>query len=216
MIVLIYLVTFFLFLLFGGIAISGFYSVTRGSIKTMPDGTKKKEGQLLRDWYLFWYREARVRSYPSKQWVVRKKKYQYVGDELTKIVATWQNTAFKFGIANYLSDRIVVASHPDQRTLNMVANSLNIAVIMEKGQEGIEVKFYMEETEYVFPWWLRKMMAGCITCHSSWLGSIIFWTGYGIAHNQLAINSNLLVILTWIAYCFSLAFISPYLYKKVS
>jgi hypothetical protein len=206
MLVLFYFSAFFMFLLFGAIVITGFYSVTRGSIKTMPDGTKKKEGQLLRDWYLFWYREVKT-----------KKRYQYVGNELTKIVTTWQQSAYKFGIADYLSDRIVVSSHPDQKTLTMVAKSLNIVAEMERGRQGVEVKFYMEETQYVFPWWLRKMLAGCITCHSSWLGSIIFWTGYFFAANYgAAINSNLLVFLTWISYCFALAFLSPYLYKKVS
>lgn len=216
MVVLFYFIVFFLYLLFGAIVINGFYSVTRGSIKTMPDGTKRKEGQLLRDWYLFWYQEA-LTSSDGVKWKPKKKRYQYVDNELTKIVATWQQSNYKFGIADYLSDRIVVSSHPDQKTVTMVANSLNIVAELGRGKTGVEVKFYMEETVYKFPWWLRKMLAGCITCHSSWLGSILFWTGYLFAaHYGAAINSNLLVFLTWISYCFALAFLSPYLYKKVS
>jgi hypothetical protein len=219
MLVLFYFSVFFMFLLFGAIVITGFYSVTRGSIKTMPDGTKRKEGQLLRDWYLFWYQEAREwqDTTTGLKWRVKKKRFQYVGNELTKIVQAWQNTGAKFGISNYYQDRIVVASHPDQRTIDMYAQSLGLLVVLDRGQEGIEVKFYMEEIEFMFPWWVRKMLAGCITCHSSWLGSIIFWTGYFCAVQYgVAINSNLLVILSWVSYCFALAFLSPYLYKKVS
>lgn len=210
-----FLIAFILFLFVGAMAINGFFNITRGHWQVLADGTKVKAGPLLKFWWFFWYKEW------SQPIILI-----YKGDELLKLLNQWQNSMYKFAITKYEHDSILIASLPDEKTLRSGALSMgvNLCVFHDDSANAVRVSFRKEYPHYFFPEWVRDWLAGCITCHSSWLGSIIFWTAYALCNkNSLWIwiygwtdYYYIALFVTWITYCFSLAFLSTFLWKKLN
>lgn len=202
---------YFLYLFFGAFFICGFFSITRGNIEILPDGTKKKQGKILKSWFLFWFQEKE-----------NPKLVHYTGSRLTFLLKQVNNvTGIKVMPTEYHAESIVIPGRINTSWQDDVERALDIKIIVTAGAENDILCFAKEYTEFVFPWYIRDMMAGCITCHSSWLGSICFWVPYFLCKKYFVTSlfnftDNLLLslILTWIAYCISLAFITTGIWKK--
>lgn len=198
-----FFVPFFLHLLFGAFFICGFFSITRGAIELLPDGTKRKNGKIFKAWYFFWFRE------------VGKNKLFYAGQQLENLLLQVQTSNVnKFTVIDKgESDKyIVISGSTTQDTIREMEMRFNIKLLTKRIVDDTIIYFYKEEPAYFFPWYLRDMMAGCITCHSSWLGTLLFFSLYQVM--EFSQFSWPLLIFAWISYCVSLAFVTTALWRK--
>jgi|ERR1700761_8553420 len=214
-----YFLPYFLHLLAGAFLIVGFFAITRGTELTQPDGSIKRVGKIFKGWFFFWFKEN------------GKIKYYYKDDELVKIIAQIRairpNSTIKVYYENMPGPNIVrisgiASSIVDEYFWSEIESRFNLKVEVVKtfvpeNMQGSELaymifKLYKEEPNYVFPWYMRDMLAGCVTCHSSWLGSVCFWVPAIIGiYGSL---SMLHLVMLWICYCISQAFIVTALWKK--
>lgn len=198
------LIQFLLHLLVGALFICGWFAITRGSIEIMPDGSQKRVGKIFMGWYFFWYREHS-----------RKLKIYYRGDELRKLLVQMDNSStFKLSIESINDDRIEIIGSLVPKWIDEMIQKFGIIIedkqILRTGNHI--VSFAKEYPNYVFPTWLRDVMAGCVTCHSSWLGTICFcipqlWFTYPVT-----VSGEILML--WVGYCISEAFIVTALWRK--
>lgn len=207
-----YLFRFALLLIAGGVVINGWFMVTRGNWREEVDGTRIKEGALLKGWWFFWHQE---RSSVKKTW--------YDGAPLERLVE-------EIGAYGVFRDNITLTEGVVQMRKYLLvehnirelrrAFGVETHVIAEHDVPWAFVKFYKEDTKYVFPEWMRTMMAGCITCFASLYGSIIFWVSYFFFGHVWGFGTSvkglLLLAATWVAYMLSLAYVNTYLWKKAN
>lgn len=69
-----FFISYLLFLLVSSIVITSFFCITRGYVEVMPDGSKRRYGKVLRNYYFFWFRETGTRQ------------IKYVDDELANLL----------------------------------------------------------------------------------------------------------------------------------
>ena len=203
--------TYFLHLLFGALCICGWFAITRGYLETMPDGKKKARGKILKGWYLYWFQEKRD-----------AKLVYYKDEEFYKMYLQVNNaTSTKLIVSVQGKNHLVVVGVINTMWKYQVEQALGIKIITKSEGENTVVHFAKEYIQYRFPEWVRDVMAGCITCHSSWLGSICFWVPVAISswwdiRLTYGFTGEFIFALlsTWVAYCVSLAFITTALWKK--
>lgn len=204
---------YFLHLFFGAFVIVGWFAVTRGEYKKQPDGSMKKVGKVLKGWYFFWMAE-----WPSK------KRLYFQGEELNRLIAH----------INTITPSKLMPTRIDMMSVTVVGaiNSMlkdeihaRMGVLIQEKNTATEGEkilfFYREEPNYVYPWYIRDMLAGCVTCHSSWLGSICYWFPFLLVSKvkvfelfSFAQFPIAALFVTWLAYCVSLAFLTTALWKK--
>ncbi len=203
---------FFLHVLFGALAIGGFFCITRGDWEILPDGSRVKRGKIFMDWYLFWYQKKTAVNCIF-----------YKDDELLKVVRILQlQMSNKLNIAMWGRDYVDVIGVVSKEWANEVEIKYNIKVTINNVVGGTRLHLHKEYPLYYFPTWVRDMMAGCVTCHSSWLGSICFWLPFFLVKHGAVENLCfpwtghyiIALLLTWVAYCFTVAFVVTALWKK--
>lgn len=226
-----YGVCFVMLLIAFGIIINGWFAITRGEWEYLPDGTRRKKGNIFKAWYFYWMQET-----IDKEWI------RYEGSELQIMhkrligllgqssIVHCENTII-FEEDKRYHDKIV-GGQPKQ------SDYIEHVKAYIKDGFGLETQIYSEESGlyglrlykvypvYVYPEWVRKMMASCITCHSSVYGTILF-VGF-----HCLVNKNLLhgfmyaafpyyhywpaMILTWVVMLFALSYINTVLWKKIA
>lgn len=202
---------FFLLLLFGSVLICGWFTITRGQIIENEDGTKEKVGKIFKGWYFFWFREKE-----------NKRRIYYSDSYLFSIKENLQKLGAKDLKLNFVNS----LTAPKSFIRDSVFYAMRLGVKFEFKTDETDpdnsaiVFVYKEEPDYVFPAWLRDMMAGCITCHGSLYGSIVFWTFYklsdnGIIDNAWAEQTQPMIILVWLSYMVMLSFVNTALWKKL-
>jgi hypothetical protein len=218
---IIYFLSFFIYLLFGAIIINGFFNITRGSIEIAPDGTKEKKGKILRDWYLFWFMEHEG-----------KLKVRYTGKRLEDLIHNYNVGAINKVPLGKFTNLYMEFSYPlGIAVVREFENRYNCKLIVRSINAGSNTSdvaqyalaIYQERPDYIFPWALRTSLASCITCHASWLGSIIFWLPIWLLPKEqlyytfpFANHGTVWLVLTWVAYCISLACILNIVYNKMT
>jgi hypothetical protein len=213
---LLYYFLFFLtFLLFGSIIINGWFGTTRGKVITKVNGDIEKVGYLLKGWYHFWMKERKPNL------------IQYTGKDLAELIVFMKNlTGIRvFETQGHDKDKPIGFDTVEEfmQYKLFLEKQLNISMHIDTEQVAnkLRVYCYKSKKSYIFPSWVRDMMAGCITCHASVYGTIIFF----ILHAQLRTvvlqeiyspfdNPCLAIISTWIAYLFSLAYVNTVLWKQ--
>lgn len=211
---LLFFLHYFLHLLFGAFFIVGFFAITRGTEEIYPDGSKYRVGKIFKGWFFFWFRERKnkIRKY-------------YRLEELKKLLIQIDNSSqLKLVITKQGNNYIDISG----RVPESWKSEIEIRFGVKMDEKLIEpdgnstLHFYKEYPNYVYPWWIRDALAGCITCHSSWLGTICFWLPFLLTDKEqvwgtiYGFTDHLVagLVVTWIAYCISLAFVTTGLWKK--
>lgn len=214
-----YFVTLGMLLMASAIVINGFFLSSRGYESENPDGTISHYGMILKWWYFFWYKEHK-----------NKKRYRFTGERFIVILAK---------INQYLPAQLrepPVYDNDSHASASVLKEWIDFGAVIEK-ELKIELEFalvplyssrrvltiYQSEPDYVFPEWIRKMMAGCITCHASFWGSLTFVSFHVVCSKQFlhewyhfsSAPYSVMVFLTWIVYTLGLAYIATWLNKKV-
>jgi hypothetical protein len=206
---LFYLLYYFAALLFGGLVITGWFAVTRGRWETRPDGRKYWTGKIFNEWQRFW-----ERTVASESVYFRERELQGLCLRLESILSI-RNYTFSESQTCIIID---AATHSKLKNRFFVFELQNpgIKVMFKEGSQGDEGKhyafFYKDLPIYAFPEWIRDPMASCIYCHSSIYGTIIWSFLAIISNNVLPVG---IYVALWIPYILSLAFVSPYLWKKL-
>jgi len=210
-----FFITYFLFLLASSVTITAFFCVTRGGVEVMPDGSERRYGKILKGYYFFWFKEK------------GKIKTGYKDDELANAVHQMQEyyaepitlagDPFKSGgIAKFETSEGFLAVIP------LIRHKLQMKFTIEEQYNGkVVVAAYAEEPDYVFPEWLRTVMAGCITCTPTVYGNIIFWGAVlffkeSVLYNSLFCyfsNEYAGIVVVWLAYWVSLAWLNTVLWN---
>lgn len=208
--IIYFFILWLLLLIIGGGAINGFYNITRGEYEDLVDGTRRQRGKIFKGWYFFWFKEKEENQLT-----------QYKGKYLIGIYNQIQNICTEAKISVFTT-RLVVEKPMIDMTSHL-EDKLNIKIVIEKEQFGGRDNYYMyiykSEPAYVFPDWVRTVLAGCITCFSSVYGSIVFFTFHMLAYSKL----NYIYawsdyfypafIVTWISSLIIWGYINPLLYK---
>ncbi len=207
------IIFYLLSLIAGGIAITGWFAITRGRWKILPDGNKKWVGKIFCNWQKFWEKE------------ITTKPCYYSGDELEKLLMDIEKYVDirRFSVEkNYrIADGRKCIYFPTPTTeayfkdnFYILKHNLNIRYVYKEAKEngGVSfVFFYKAMPVYRFPEWIRDPIASCIYCHSSVYGTLI-WGLLNYTCKFLTVSEAMVL---WIPYCISLTFVSPYLWKKL-
>lgn len=211
--------TYIFLLYFATIIICGWFAATRGWAEVQPDGSIKKCGKILKWWYFFWYKETgKISIYYTDERLFQLQdnihKYTKILKENLEVYSEsiLNRRAFYILVKNEHVDKVIEAAK------NYDAIGYNSPV-----PEGNKIKFYKEEPKYYFPEWVRHMMAGCITCHATFYGNIIFWMFvFMVKYTSLSqelfdftILPTIYFIGVWMAYWLSLAYTCSVAYKKM-
>lgn len=204
-----YFIVFILLLFTSGLFINGWFLVTRGREEVQPDNSIKRVGKVFMGWYFFWTKEKDT------------KKIYYQGKQLNCIVEQMrQHTKEEINLHGEARIVVMPSFKRDKLKLQTI---LEVCIDIEENEGGpYYATIYKEEPEYVFPEWIRDMMAECVTCHASFYGNIIFWTFVALCReyslgnmgiwNDLSGNA---LITTWLAYWVSLAYVNTWVYQKL-
>lgn len=214
MVLITFFVSFLLFLLASSILITAFFCVTRGYSETLPDGTERRYGKILKGYYFFWFKEK-----------VKQKLY-YKDDELAiiadQISAYYDADIYRNGdpFKKGSSDTLIC----DEAFIDyipLLRKKLEIGFQVEDRASGkLFLKVYQEEAVYVFPEWIRTVMAGCITCTPTVYGNIVFWSAYFLLKRDVTDSfllpfkdSGVSIFFVWIAYWISLSWLNTVLWN---
>lgn len=184
-------------LLSGSIFVLGFFTITRGKIIILPNGTEQKEKEILGDWQLFW------------EDVVKYKKVFYEGKQLEfklKILEQLK-PAYMGEITFSTKDKMSLFFNtpPTDAEIRDIEFNLNCHVF----KNDTVIFLYEEEPVYRFPEWVRKI-TNCYVCLSSMGGTFYYWSLQYFYPNMFYNTSNpsLCKLFFWIIYCISLSFIN--------
>mgnify|MGYP006948432236 CR=1 FL=1 len=205
-----YFVIFLLLVFASALLINGWFLVTRGKEEVQPDNSVRKVGKIAMGWYFFWTREKHT------------KKVYYEGKQL-ECIAEQMKHYVNQEINLYGTARLIILPGFKNKK-RQVENALDVCIEIEETQEPgpIYATVYKEEVIYVYPEWLRDMMAECVTCHATPYGNLIFWTFISLCR-QYALGdmgvwneiSGMALITTWLAYWVSLAYVNTWLYQRL-
>lgn len=210
-----FLLTWFLFLLASSVVITAFFCITRGYTETRPDGTERRYGKILKGYYFFWFRQK------------GKTQIQYVDDELANLIdrfKTWYNEPVTM-IGDIFKAKSVTTFTTTKNFLEVIPllrYKFRVNFNIEAQTNGtLIVSAYEDQPVYYFPEWLRTVMAGCITCTPTVYGNIIYWVTIACFKESVLYSSlfncfnNVYVgvILVWLAYWISLAWLNTVLWN---
>lgn len=206
-----FLLFFLLFVVFGALVINGWYLASRGEIETEPDGTKVKEGALFKSWQIFWEQKRET-----------KKFIQYKGKQLYDLKREVIQTAKQEGYDGtfLFFDEYILATKSIEKYINSIQYQIrDLKIETTKSGENKDsisthMTLYKKQDVYVFPEWIRMMMASCITCHASFYGSVIFWAYILLFGRFMDTDAQLLG--AWVAYILSLSFVNTFFYKQLN
>ncbi len=210
-----FFITYILFLLTSSIAITAFFCVTRGDIETLPDGSERRYGKILKGYYFFWFKEK------------GKTQIQYKDDQLA---------ALAYSFKEYYTEPVIIIGDPFVTgsiskfetsgsflsAIPLLRNKLSVQFRIEEAKnDKLVVKAYSEQPVFIFPEWLRTVMAGCITCTPTVYGNIIYWGAIFFLRKSILLNSLFLcfgniyagVIILWLVYWISLAWLNTVLWN---
>lgn len=192
--------------------ITGWFAITRGYVSFLPSGEVLRTGKILKGWYFFWYKER-----------AEKLSIMYANEELKKLVVLLKN-GYGINVKEIGESKIILGYQldPELRFRMETDHSIRFQLVDTPTYTYWIVK---EFPDYVFPEWARSMMAGCITCHASFYGSLVYWFFFclvgksSLQHGMYALSPDnfvLIVILTWGAFCISLSWFLTLFWKLIS
>jgi len=195
------------FLIFGALAVTGWYFITRGEIKVREDGSKVKTGKVFREWYFFWTKKKKEkeRVYLNEANLVEL--YLKIRD---------QYRANPIYAAITVEDKSMVFKTPEKFNEERlwIEKAFDLKFV-DKG--GGVYSVYKEYDAFVFPAWVRDPLAQCATCFSSIYGSTFYWLLIALVKENLfawATTPWLAAVFFWIAFCFSLSVLNTALAKR--
>lgn len=210
-----FFIIFFLLTIFGALVINGWFLASRGEIEIQPDGTEKKIGAIFKAWQIFWEQKYGVPEL-----------IQYKGKQLYDLKREIIQTAKQEGYAGtfLFMDEFILSTNdikPYIPQIEYQIKDLKIhcyrnepEVIHDKSSASCRLTLFKKEDVYLFPEWIRTMIASCITCHASVYGSLIFWT-YILLFGRF-VDTDIQLVATWMAYVLSLAFLNTFFYKQLN
>lgn len=194
-------------LIFGSLAVTGWFFITRGEIKVREDGSKVKTGKVFRDWYFFW---TKVKDRKEKVFFNEANLYelylkirdQYRAKELYACISVEGTSLLFKGAEKFNEERQWIEKAFDLKFYD---------------QGGGLYSVYKEYDDFVFPAYVRDPLAQCATCFSSIYGSIFYWLLIALVKVNLfawATVPWLAAFCFWIAFCFSLSVLNTALAKR--
>jgi hypothetical protein len=207
--IVLFLVAYLMLIIIGTLVVGGWFFVTRGSIETLPDGTRMQKGKIFRSWYFFWMQEKSP-----------KRKIYYTGAQLRLLAR--QQLAPYFGWGNMVvnDSSLELVGGDFRKMIGQVENDLNIKFLCKGPVLDGDAQIYSifrEFTVYRFPEWVRHPLAQCATCFSSIYGSLFYWGMIPFLGRDLyswAQMPILAMIFFWVCFCFSLSIPLTALAKK--
>lgn len=213
-----YFITLFSLIGFATLIICGWFAATRGWEVALPNGKLEKKGKIFKAWYFFWFQEK------------GKRKVYYEGAALGEMRDRIAALTKK-DVALYGSARLIIVAAKDPFIFPKISSHFKVGVELPNGMteadvlngSDVMITVYQEYSDYIYPEWLRDMMAGCITCHPTVYGNIIFWVFALCAKYTklgedvyLFLDMNMWAILfTWIGYWLALAYTCTVAWQKM-
>lgn len=212
---IIFLTSFLLYLLVSSICITSFFAITRGETEVLPDGSVHKFGKLLKGYYFFWFKEK------SKQ------KIYYSGDELGALMLQFKEyytgeLSLLGNVYQPVTVTLLKAPREFEQYIPALRQKFDIGFeSVEHAGDYTTLAVFWLDTEYIFPAWLRTVMAGCITCTPTIYGNIIYWATIVLIKDSILYQSlfgifndhTQGVIALWLLYWISLAWTNTVLWK---
>lgn len=204
-------ITFFAFIC--SVIINGFYKATRGHWKRKPDGRRVKSGYILKGWYFFWYQESGTRTIP------------YEGGELIQMVRAFrQNTGIETFELDYPNNPRSFYTIPEFDAHRLVIEStMGVKIKHDYDSGKLHCWVQQEEPMYRFPCWIREVLAGCITCFSSFYGTLLFCIFHFMLWDDIVVelyspfkSLKLAVFFCWMGFVLALAYVNTLLNKKLN
>lgn len=186
-------------LISGSIFILGFYTITRGEIKKLPNGNEIEEKEILGAWQIFW------------EDITMYRKNFYEGDQLEfKLKILEQlHPAYMEEIEFSTKDRksLIFKTQPTPSQIRDIEFNLNCKVF----NNDVVIFLYEDIPVYRFPEWVRKM-TNCYVCLSSIGGTIYYFTTLYFFPDFI-INTYQKFIY-WVIFCVSLSFLNKVIKEK--
>lgn len=190
------------------LATNGVFLASRPHEIVRPDGKVVKAGKILQWWYYLWH----------KQKDGEPERVYFQGKELTCLANKIKHHAKNAEVSLHGTARLLVNKVVFDNSQNL-QNVCDACFDFEEYENGLYLmRAYQEFERYVFPEWVRDMMAGCITCHPTFYGNIGFWVIvgiFGVDIQSVYHFSVWQVIAIWVAFWLSLAYVNTWLYQRI-
>lgn len=194
------------FLIFGSLAVTGWYFITRGEIKVREDGSKVKTGKIFRDWYFYW-----TKTKPNKEKVFLNEANLY---ELYLKIRDQYRAKELFAAISVEGTSLMFKSPEKFNEERRWIEKAFTVKFFDKG--GGMYAVYKEYDDFVFPAWVRDPLAVCATCSASVYGSIFYWLLIALVDVDLFAWSSApmwAAFAFWVAFCFTLSVLNTALAK---
>lgn len=212
MVIFQFLQLYYMSLIAGALFIVGWFSITRGSLEVMPDGSVKKHGKLFKGWYFFWFKIKEFERVYYKDEELEKFMVQV--KQLLDCKATLNEAGASFNVGCAVDKEGEIEARFDVKLLVKPRGGATVSN---------DVFVYKSYPKYVYPDWVRDMLAGCVTCHSSWMGTLIYWAVIFFMREEVlgfftswTAYPILLAIVFNVVYCISLAWLVTALYSRTT
>lgn len=190
---------------------NGYFLVTRGKEEVLPDGKIIKTGKILKGLFFFWTKTT------------GETKIYYQGEQLDCLIRSIKNDT-RSTIEKHGEARILVMNTFEQDIPKLQA-LYDVCIEMDKsdGHAPLYATIYKVYPKYIFPEWVRDMMAECVTCHATVYGNIGFWvfvasckyTELGDEMGAWQKIHGWVLIFTWLSFWMCLAWLNTWLYQRV-
>lgn len=207
-----FLLFFILLLIITAIAINGIFLASRPHEEVRPDGKVLRNGKVLQGWYYFWHK---TKGAPEMVW--------FRGDEgitlLHQIKSHYRNRIEKC-LSYEVGHSTFIAGEEFKNNASTLEAILDVKFEIKRYSNTSAdylVKAYREYPRYIFPEWVRDMMAACVTCHATVYGNVAFWVATGLVNNEYAwaTNPTAALIASWVAFWLCLAYLNTWLFQRV-
>lgn len=198
----IFILLFGLKLILSAIFIVGVYLITRGEVYVHPDGYKEWKGKI----FSFWSRFLQQHT---------TKKVYYRGDEWYKKLNELLKFIFPEKIIEILDTGIVIQrmSSIEYGLFKSFCASNDILFTIREYGSGSLISVYKEEKIFKVPFLISAPLGECITCMSSFWGSLCFWFWYFIGDEFLQSMPTISIVGLCIFFCISLSWLNEYIFN---
>ncbi len=197
-------------LLIGSAFCIGFYIITKAEKGTSPDGKIEYYGKIFKWWGQFLQMEKRWPKVTHFTGYELAKK----GREIGRTIPRLKGAFFLSTDGKWLGCRQGIELTEDEVDTIKMANRCQAVGFKDETMYAIQL--YEEESDYVFPEWVRMPLGQCPPCMASVFGSLIYWGIYFVQPGLFswAYRPVAAVWGFWVLFCISLSCLNVVFYKK--
>lgn len=207
-----FLIVHSILLFTGALFCLGWYTITRGRHEVLPNGRVVSHGKLFKAWSLYFNRKTTPVYIQYNDQFLKELLLMGMAADLRQ---EWRDTT-----VSVVDGSLFLNVKLSEALIDYLKLNYQIEIELDdRPGNGYTYYVFKKMDSYVFPEWLRDMLAACPTCFASFYGTIYFFVVVGSIGYETMFGWAKIPVMAffffWISYCFSLAVINTVVAKKL-